>query len=198
MIKAIDTRYKGYLFRSRLEARWAVFFDQMGWSWDYEPEGFELGGTQYLPDFKVAIPRGDHTWFEVKPRETEIDPKFDAFFKLLTKETIWGNAAQLLRGDPVDHLERIARSNQLMCLGCGTVIKGGYSACGGGEVCCYCDFCDFTGHTGDKYQGLCAPYTYHKGSLCFCTLDIDAAHRRLRAAAVAARSARFEFGGVSA
>lgn len=26
-IKAIDTYYKGYRFRSRLEARWAVFFD---------------------------------------------------------------------------------------------------------------------------------------------------------------------------
>ena len=26
-IKAIETYYKGYRFRSRLEARWAVFFD---------------------------------------------------------------------------------------------------------------------------------------------------------------------------
>jgi hypothetical protein len=25
--KAIETHYKGYRFRSRLEARWAVFFD---------------------------------------------------------------------------------------------------------------------------------------------------------------------------
>jgi hypothetical protein len=28
-IKAIETRYKGYRFRSRLEARWSVFFDAM-------------------------------------------------------------------------------------------------------------------------------------------------------------------------
>ncbi len=28
-IKAIETRYKGYRFRSRLEARWAVFFDAL-------------------------------------------------------------------------------------------------------------------------------------------------------------------------
>jgi hypothetical protein len=27
MIKAIETRYKGYRFRSRLEARWAVRFE---------------------------------------------------------------------------------------------------------------------------------------------------------------------------
>ena len=29
-IKAIETYYKGYRFRSRLEARWAVFFDAAG------------------------------------------------------------------------------------------------------------------------------------------------------------------------
>lgn len=52
MIKAIPTEYKGYRFRSRLEARWAVFFDACGVEWEYEPEGFDLGnGTYYLPDF---------------------------------------------------------------------------------------------------------------------------------------------------
>lgn len=54
MLKAIETHYKGYRFRSRLEARWAVFFDAMGIDWEYEPEGFELGeGLRYLPDFKI-------------------------------------------------------------------------------------------------------------------------------------------------
>jgi hypothetical protein len=62
-IKAIETRYKGYRFRSRLEARWAVFFDALGLIWEYEPEGFETAGGWYLPDFKVQ-----HLgWFEVKP-----------------------------------------------------------------------------------------------------------------------------------
>lgn len=42
MIKAIETEYKGYRFRSRLEARWAVFFDALGVEWVYEPEGFDL------------------------------------------------------------------------------------------------------------------------------------------------------------
>ena len=41
-IKAIETEYNGYRFRSRLEARWAVFFDAMGIKYEYEPEGFEL------------------------------------------------------------------------------------------------------------------------------------------------------------
>lgn len=54
-IPAIETRYKGHRFRSRLEARWAVFFDALGLIWEYEKEGFEIkidGKTErYLPDF---------------------------------------------------------------------------------------------------------------------------------------------------
>jgi hypothetical protein len=54
-MKAIETRYKGYRFRSRLGARWAVFFDVLGVTWEYEPEGFELGGgVCYLPDFRIT------------------------------------------------------------------------------------------------------------------------------------------------
>ena len=51
-LKAIETNYKGYRFRSRTEARWAVFFDLMGIEWEYEKEGYELKGVGcYLPDF---------------------------------------------------------------------------------------------------------------------------------------------------
>ena len=39
-MKAIETEYKGYKFRSRLEARWAIFFDACGVRWEYEPEGY--------------------------------------------------------------------------------------------------------------------------------------------------------------
>jgi hypothetical protein len=38
-IAAIQTHYNGYHFRSRLEARWAVFFDECGIRYQYEPEG---------------------------------------------------------------------------------------------------------------------------------------------------------------
>ena len=71
MIKAIETSYRGYRFRSRLEARWAVFFDTLGITWEYEPEGFELpGGVRYLPDF--FLPKFNHVdglgmYVEVKP-----------------------------------------------------------------------------------------------------------------------------------
>jgi hypothetical protein len=51
-IQAIETRYAGCRFRSRLEARWAVFFDALHIEWQYEVEGYVLpDGTRYLPDF---------------------------------------------------------------------------------------------------------------------------------------------------
>lgn len=62
-LKPIETRYKGYRFRSRLEARWAVAFDAMEFRWAYEPEGFTTPFGGYLPDFLV----NDVAWAEVKP-----------------------------------------------------------------------------------------------------------------------------------
>ena len=53
MIKPIETEYDGYRFRSRLEARWAVFFKHAGVAYEYEPEGFRRNGVWYLPDFRV-------------------------------------------------------------------------------------------------------------------------------------------------
>lgn len=60
----IETEYKGYLFRSRLEARWAVFFDHMNIPFEYEKEGYNLNGRWYLPDF--WMPSWD-CWLEIKP-----------------------------------------------------------------------------------------------------------------------------------
>ena len=72
MIKAIQTVYNGHRFRSRLEARWAVFFDAMGIKYLYESEGFELeNGINYLPDFYLI---NHKCWIEIKgcePTETE-------------------------------------------------------------------------------------------------------------------------------
>jgi len=72
-IKPIPTEYNGYLFRSRLEARWAVFFDKIGINYKYETEGYDLGGTYYLPDFWLPhsveglADDGWGFWIEIKP-----------------------------------------------------------------------------------------------------------------------------------
>jgi len=62
----IRTKYDGILFRSRLEARWAVAFDVAGIDYLYEMEGFELPSGNYLPDFWLPQVK---MWAEVKPAD---------------------------------------------------------------------------------------------------------------------------------
>lgn len=90
MIKAIQTRYKGFHFRSRLEARWAVFFDTLGIEWAYEEEGFEKDINEgffnavtnqfeavnhepyrYLPDFRIGR-KGSGLFVEVKGDNSQL------------------------------------------------------------------------------------------------------------------------------
>lgn len=65
-IPAIPTLYAGVLFRSRTEARWALFWDRLGIKWEYEPQGFVAAGVPYLPDF-VVFPALGTLWVEIKP-----------------------------------------------------------------------------------------------------------------------------------
>ena len=62
IIASKPTRYRGTAFRSRLEARWAAFFDLAGWRWEYEP--FDLKG--WVPDFAL-IGADSPVLVEVKP-----------------------------------------------------------------------------------------------------------------------------------
>lgn len=83
-IRAIETQYKRRWYRSRHEARWAVFLDTLGEPFLYEQEGYELPpipmndqaihvdpshfrGEEpvfYVPDF--WLPRVKQ-WVEIKP-----------------------------------------------------------------------------------------------------------------------------------
>lgn len=113
MIKAIETEYNGYRFRSRLEARWAVFFDAYDFvsHWEYEPEGFDLGDAGwYLPDFKVTYHSGRIVWCEIKPKGTPLDTKMMAFRTSLGCLDDFGNAdgsvnVWQFNGDPIDAAE---------------------------------------------------------------------------------------------
>jgi hypothetical protein len=61
----IETEYNGYKFRSRLEARWAYYFDLCKIRWAYEQEGYTLSdGQRYLPDFWLP---DCNQFVEVKP-----------------------------------------------------------------------------------------------------------------------------------
>jgi hypothetical protein len=83
--RAIETEYQGYRFRSRLEARWAVFFNSLGVAYEYEKEGFDLGdGRWYLPDFWLP---SLEAWVEIKPTRSAGDEEARVKCQLLANET---------------------------------------------------------------------------------------------------------------
>lgn len=91
-IPALPAQYAGVTFRSRLEARWAFYFDLIGVEWKYEPEGYALKAGNYCPDFQCW------DWFvEVKP--TEFDKKAHAA-KLAELSRVTGAAVFCVVDDP--------------------------------------------------------------------------------------------------
>lgn len=75
-MRGIQTTYAGHTFRSRLEAKWAAFFDVVGIHWEYEP--LDMDG--WIPDFMLMgelpilvdiKPVQHHT--EFRRRATELD-----------------------------------------------------------------------------------------------------------------------------
>jgi len=71
-IQAINTYYAGHYFRSRLEARWACIFNDLGLRWEYEPQGYLVGEQRrpYLPDFYLT---DLGWWIEVKGDTRRLD-----------------------------------------------------------------------------------------------------------------------------
>jgi hypothetical protein len=212
-MKAIQTRYGGHHFRSRLEARWAVFFDSMEFDWDYEPEGFVLSsGAHYLPDFRVVSPQGHLHWYEIKPRHVVEDPKFREFsgsvshFSEVGEEYVAPTqTATLLSGDPMDWVESIYGEGAVpqggVCPRCGilhTYFESGVRIHDQYETWVGCEFCDWhtpCGGDNDSDYGvmgiICLP---HKGLIMVETQDWNRLWHAVGVAARAAREARFEHG----
>ncbi len=94
----IQTSYKGYRFRSRLEARWAVFFDAKGIEYEYEPNAYQTSLGGYLPDF--YLPNfNDGVFVEVKPRGGFLG---DALQKCLELSIGTKTPCMLAEGSPDD------------------------------------------------------------------------------------------------
>lgn len=84
----LETRYDGYRFRSRLEARWAVFFNTLSVQYEYEKEGFDIGPAGcYLPDFWLPV---QQCWVEIKHTRAsgaELDKVVE--FSLKNPDHVW-------------------------------------------------------------------------------------------------------------
>lgn len=204
-IPSIETRYAGCRFRSRLEARHAVFFDHLGIFWEYEPEGFILPSGYYLPDFHIPVqPRTANTefWIEIKPNQEAADSdrricEFEGATLVLTRIN---ERDVLITPDDPDGLKcrewimligQFPRSDSLWnCCPPDSEYHGEISY-DTPYLWCVCP-CGATIGFQFEGRGMRIP--------CQCTEDRDGDryhsqdHPQLMAAYEAARSARFEFG----
>lgn len=216
-LRAIQTAYRGYRFRSRLEARWAVFLDSLGVPYEYEPEGFRLGRVHYLPDFWLPE---QQLWLEIKPTDPDVDINPDAYLRqcLLADAsgfpvaTIVGTPSIPVWGEPVNeqdwHYINIPADSPRTLSSMGVpahVIQKHY---GGSDEFWFWDSydhwwceCPKCGRIGLTYEG--------RASLLPCNCIPSPQYRTIRdpqdnsysfdtarivAACTAARSARFEHG----
>lgn len=100
-IQPLPSHYDGTLFRSRLEARWAYFFDLIKLAWDYEPEGFALPAGNYCPDF--FLPEWK-LFVELKPTQEAVDAIAE---KLQQLASATGCAVMGIAGPPSPKSQRI-------------------------------------------------------------------------------------------
>ena len=187
-MKAIDTRYAGHRFRSRLEARWAVFFDTLGVRWEYEPEGYATSAGPYLPDFLLHL--HEPVWFEVKPdSDTLEDDRWPALVKMTHRELV------ITRGMPRADLRDLTWENAPTCNGWmqswrpGEFEDGPGAGWDNGRAFCICLTCEGVGIEFEGRSGrmnCCGggdSQRWHTGE-----------HDRIVNAYRAAHSARFEHG----
>lgn len=209
-LKPIDTVYKGYKFRSRLEARWAVFFDSLGLKWQYEVEGFNLSdGRYYLPDFRVTSEKESVYWYEIKPLEDMGDGKLQRF------ALDWGakhpedraTDFTICSGDPYDVLNdsvefikaKYGRNlssleSFSMCPRCAGINKIYVSDFSHDEVyfeCYQCDLHTPSGSGNPEEIGAIVPTIPHKGVLVLNEANLKTYISKVENAYNAARSVRF-------
>lgn len=98
--RGIPTWHADVWFRSRAEAKWALFFDELGIKWHYEIQGFATDGECYLPDFTVFGALGT-TWLEIKAAWGS-DPEGEGKFRRFAAQRPQPSRAALIGGLPGD------------------------------------------------------------------------------------------------
>jgi hypothetical protein len=192
-VQAIETEYAGCRFRSRLEARWAVFFDKLGAPWEYEAQGFEAPAGRYLPDFWLPTLE---MWVEVKGRFEHDDyVKTMCAVPYLTPQRSTGQAKLLILGPVPAPGEAWVQSRIDACNPDQILLQTSYFRHWSTGMTCNTidDFVPMSitriaSMTADESAGRRAELTNEYIHPCL-RLDrgVDDAYR-------AARSARFEFG----
>lgn len=184
-LKAIDTRYNGRLYRSRLEARWAVFMDALGVRFEYEPEGYEMtmddGSIRYLPDFWLP---DLECFVEIKREPSGAEDDFSASFPCAALAELSGHPVFLFQGD-INFVPGDSSAADR------TPEAQGFMPDGWDEPYHWCE-CRSCGQVGIQFNGFAGriPCRCHK----YTDRDCNDGSIRLEDAFAKAMSARFEHG----
>jgi hypothetical protein len=112
-MKAKETIYNGYKFRSRLEATWAIFFDIMKIKYIYEPEQFLCyDQSQYTPDFYLPecyCRKIEGVYLEIKPIGWKDDNNYK---KRISGAFDDDTGLILMAGDPFESIEEWSNENE--------------------------------------------------------------------------------------
>ena len=185
IIQAIETTFNGYRFRSRLEARWAVFMSELGVNYEYEKEGFELAeNSWYLPDFWLPEMA---SWLEIKGQQptTDEQQKYEKL-ALVTKNAVYLSWAAIpsVEGVLADGVERIYSYSPAFFMGERREWVERSSA-----VWCACPQCGIVGlaYNGDgvllSRQGMCGcEFEQNERQITYDAPHILEAYRKARAA----------------
>jgi len=179
MMPVIQTWYADTYFRSRLEARWAVFFDLLGVKWEYEKEGYDLDGVWYLPDFWLPDQK---IWIEIKGESPTDDE--EAKVAALVEET--GCNGYILHGTiPGDD----DFANYIVWYASEDLEGSTIAMSDEGQYFCICPECGIFGivYSGWAHRLSCTCFDEDNRCKCPDRLAISTA-------LIGARSARFEHG----
>lgn len=193
-MKPIETTYAGHRFRSRLEARWAVFFDHLDIEWEYEAQGYEVGDVRYLPDFWLPALG---LWAEVKGTMSHADlVKMMTVFPKLRPVTSGQVEPRLLILGPVPRPGQAWLHARIDALRDLTIWSNvfwdnsaiGYTTYAMGGSAVFAAGHDWSALSADDTSQVCAGLIAStEDSRLLVDPIVDAAY-------TAARSARFEFG----
>ena len=162
-MKPIPTTYDETLFRSRLEARWAVFFDQLQIFWSYEPLEIRRENLSYIPDFlldNIFLDLfGNRPFIEIKP----LEPNEEYIEHLKKVRDPEGVDIYIFYGEPAFGVENAIRifssgphTNRVVLVEKGSI-----------QVCKRCKWFTWVNSFGDRSETLC------ECKLHLCKPDID-------------------------
>jgi hypothetical protein len=140
---SVNTYFRRVGYRSRLEARWAVFLTVAGISFEYEPCKVGTSVGRYIPDFLLTFSDNRKCYVEIKP----VHPTDDELTKIADLEIQTDHSCYIIAGNPESHiiidpycflrLRHTLTAHLWQCPLCGYIGMAGQLVARGGEAAYY-------------------------------------------------------------